>query len=140
MAPKIVQSVLDLVKQSPITALTSAEATAAGIVAFLVAHGVIPADIAQQYGPYFVLAYLAAFGAAKWFHVSPWVKAKELAVKVEDGALPDADHQRILAGVADLLEQIGYTAQHAIGDQHPDAVTVGAPSVPTLAAGAPAAG
>lgn len=129
--------ILSLVKQSPIAVLTSAEASAAAVLAFLVVHGVISAELAKTYGPYFTLVYIAAFGLAKWWNVMPWSKGRTLAEQLETGMLTDADHHRIVAGVLEVLEDTGlYQPKHLVGDAHPDAVAVGAPSAPTLAAGA----
>lgn len=128
------------IKQSPIATLTTAEATGAAVLAFLVAHGVIDDHIAKTYGPYFVLAYVAAFGVVKWWHVMPWSRGQELVAQLEGGRIPDVDMVRLVEGVKDVVAElldVDPLGKHAVGEAHPDTTAVGEPTEPTLSAGAP---
>jgi hypothetical protein len=128
-----------IVKNRP-TATVGAVYTAAQIVVgYLVAKGYVPAEFAKQWGWLIEGGVTASAFLLVWFHVVPAAKVEELSALVEGGALPDADHERIAAAVREVVAEVANVepyGRHAVGDAHPDAEAVGAPEVPTLAAGA----
>lgn len=95
----------NLIKNAPVTALSTAESVTAFALTVLVTHHVIGnVDIgatAQTIAPFIALAIPAVFGAAKWALVSPYAKVKGLAE--QQGVVTDADFARMEALVEDKL-------------------------------------
>jgi hypothetical protein len=112
------------VRSAPVTTVTTIEAITAAVLAFLVAHGVIPADVAGTYGPVAAAAMIAAFGAVKWNHVTPVAKVQDILER--DGLLTDADLARLEGIVVDLIG--GHTVEDVDGPaEATDGMSAGAP-------------
>lgn len=88
----------NIVKEKPVATVGGAGVVVMAVLAYLVAHGVISADLAQQWGPLAAIVIPIIFGAIIHALVSPFEKVKHWAE--QSGLLSDADFARIEAILA----------------------------------------
>lgn len=126
-------------KDNPALTTGSALGVVSLILGMLVTHHVIGSahvgEIQQILDPVVLGAIPIVGGAITHAFVKPMSKIQAWIVHQAQGTLPDADIDRIIAGV---VESLGQGVEHVlIGDDHPDAALVGEPTHPSRQAGTP---
>jgi uncharacterized membrane protein YhdT len=116
--------VSNIVKEKPVATVGGAGVVVMAVLAYLVAHGVISAELAQQWGPLAAIVIPIIFGAIIHALVSPFEKVKHWAEA--SGLLTDADIARIGEAVAPKAPSLTAAPVEPAGD----GMAAGAPETP----------